>query len=200
MRTSSGIFILLIALGTWQCGKPKEQNRDAFAEEDFVTENFLAYQDSLMHAWNMMMSDDNEKLEALHDLLAQLRTVDHAINQYTLARLEDRLTQLHRIRYTQKSMANPDVIEEYDFASAALIREILSAAEMSTSYAQDLRLQQLVDQVRLAEERVANYRADYDDLVGHYNVFLDANKANLVQQMSKDSLRKKTRFELVSLD
>lgn len=199
MRISTSVILLLMALSAWRCGNQHEQHLSELAEADFVTENFLAYQDSLLYAWNMMMSDDNQKLEALHNLLLELRTVDKATNQYTIARLEDRLAQLHRIRYTQKSMANPDVIDEYDFASTTLVREILSTVETSTSYPRDLRLQQLVDQVRLAEERIVNYRADYDDLVSHYNVFLDANKPNLFQ-VNEDSLRKKHRFELVSLD
>jgi hypothetical protein len=51
----------------------------------------------------------------------------------------------------------------------------------------------------MAEERIANYRADYDDLVSHYNTFIDMNKSYLVQS-DLDSVRKKPRFELVSIE
>jgi len=193
------LAILLLSLTSWRCAREQREGKTAYSPEDFITENYLNYQDSLVHAWNMMMSDDNDKLLALHQLLVELRKVDPAENQRPLLRFESRLDQLHRIRYTQKSMSNADVIEEYDFASTVLVREILSAAELSTGYADNITLQQLVDQVRMAEERVENYRADYDDLVTHYNAFLEVNKTYL-GQIGRDSLTKKPRFELVSIE
>ena len=196
MRTQIGILILLLSLVSWQCSRRNDGKTD-YTQEDFITASYLDYQDSLVNSWNLMISDDNEKLAALHQLLAELRAVE-VENQPQLIRFENRLAQLRRIRYTQKSMSNADVIEEYDFASTTLVREIVSTAEMSTAFSDNIILQQLVEQIRMAEERVENYRADYDDLVAHYNTFLDANKTYL-GQVSRDSLTKKPRFELVSI-
>lgn len=197
MRIQSCLF--LVSVIGWSCANNRSGDHEAFSQEDFVTENYLAYQDSLVHAWNLMISDDNEKLSALHALLEELRSTEQTSTQLSLVRFDERLQQLHRIRYTQKSMANNDVIEEYDFASTALVREILTAAETSTAFPVNARLQVLVDQIRMAEERIGNYRSDYDDLVSHYNSFLDVNKAYLVQT-HLDSVRKKPRFELVSIE
>ena len=198
MRIQSGIFVVLASSIGWGCANNREDDKRAFSQADFVTENYLDYQDSLVNAWNLMISDDNEKLSALHALLEELRSAEQSENQL-LVSFDERLDQLHRIRYTQKSMANADVIEEYDFASTALVREILAAAEMSTEFADNARLPILVDQIRMADERIGNYRADYDDLVNHYNAFLDLNKAYLVQ-INLDSVKKKPRFELVSIE
>jgi hypothetical protein len=197
MRTQISILILLLSLVSWKCSRRNDGKTD-YTQEDFITASYLDYQDSLVHAWNLMINDDNEKLAALHQLLAELRTVDQE-NKAQLIRYENRLEQLHRIRYTQKSMSNADVIEEYDFASTTLVREILATAELSGAFTDNTVLQQLVDQIRMAEERVENYRADYDDLVAHYNTFLETNKTYL-GQMSRDSLAKKPRFELVSIE
>jgi hypothetical protein len=200
MRIPIGILaLLLLSLTGWRCSRERGDGKTAYTEEDFVTGNYLDYQDSLVHAWNMMMSDDNDKLSALQQLLVELHKVDPAENQNQLSRFENRLDQLHRIRYTQKSMSNNDVIEEYDFASTALVREILSEAELSTGYADNILLQHLVEQIRMAEERIENYRADYDDLVTHYNTFLEVNKTFL-GEMGRDSVKKKPRFELVSIE
>jgi hypothetical protein len=198
MRIQFGLIVLLGAFLGWGCSGKKGNQRETFSQEDFVTDNYLAYQDSLVHAWNLMMSDDNEKLAALHTLLEELKSTGTSDFQPHLAKFDERLSQLHRIRYTQKSMANGDVIEEYDFASTSLVREILSTAETSAAFNSNVHLQMLVDQVRLAEERIENYRADYDDLVSHYNSFLDLNKTYLVE-MDRDSLRKKPLFQLVSI-
>jgi len=199
MRNCLGILTVLLSLTSWQCSREQSHGDIAYSEEDFVTDSYLSYQDSLVHAWNQMVRDDNEKLTALQQLLIELRNIQAGENQAQLIRLESRLTQLHRIRYTQKSMANPDVIEEYDFASAALVREVLTTAESSTAYAHNVVLQQLVEQIQLADERIENYRADYDDLVTHYNSFIELNK-DYLGQMGRDSLKKRTRFELVSIN
>lgn len=199
MRIQFSILVLLSSVIGWGCANEQGKNRASFSREDFVTENYLAYQDSLVQAWNLMMSDDNEKLTALHKLIEELRLADNSDNQNQLTRFEEQLEQLHRIRYTQNSMSNADVIEEYDFASATLVREIVSAAELNTAFDENTNMQLLVDQVRMAEERVGNYRADYDDLVAHYNTFLDENRGYLAE-FSRDSVKKKTRFELVSIE
>ncbi|MEJ1239405.1 hypothetical protein WBG78_14815 [Chryseolinea sp. T2] len=188
------LFTIIIA---FSC-TTRQREGAAFSKEDFVTESYLAYQDSMIQSWNMMISDDNEKLASLHSLVQELQKAEQAEEQPELEKFEERLGQLRRIRYTQKSMANMDVIEEYDFASTALVREILSAAELSTEFPENPRLQLLVDQIRMAEERVENYRADYDDLVGHYNSFLDQHRTEL--QLSRDSIQKKPGFQLVSIN
>lgn len=196
MRVLTGVLSLLTTLAFWQCTRP-DGERVLYSTEDFVTENYLAYQDSLVHAWNMMISDDNDKLTSLHELLSEMRNAGEVGNAHLLLKFEERLSQLHRIRYTQKSMSNADVIEEYDFASTSLVREILALAESCPAYPTHTRIQQLVEEIRLAEERIENYRADYDDLVTHYNLFLEVNKKHL-GQVNRDSLRKKPLFQLVT--
>ena len=189
--------LILATFAAFSCST-RQRESEAFSQEDFVTESYLAYQDSMVQSWNMMISDDNEKLASLQSLVDELQKVEHSEDQPSLEKFEQRLRQLHHIRYTQKSMANMDVIEEYDFASTALVREIVSAAELSTTFPENPRLQLLVDQVRMAEERVENYRADYDDLVGHYNSFLDQHRTDL--PINRDSIRKKPGFQLVSIN
>src|SRR5689334_13531313 len=111
MRIQLGLFVLLGAILGWSCSEKPGGNRDAFSQEDFATDNYLAYHDSLVHAWNLMMSDDNEKLAALHTLLEELRASGQSEDMNQLSAFDERLSQLHRIRYTQKSMGNADVIE-----------------------------------------------------------------------------------------
>lgn len=199
MRPATGTLSLLLSLTLLSCGNKQDADQTAFTQEDFVTAGYLAYQDSLVQAWNLMINDDNRKLRAMHELLAELRSTGEPDRSVILARFEDRLKQLHRIRYTQKSMRNADVIEEYDFASGTLVREVLAMTEVSTTFATSVRLQNLVDDIRLAEARVSNYRADYDDLVSHYNSFVDVNKAYL-RQLNRDSLQKRPLFQMVSIE
>lgn len=199
MRKGYLLYLLVVSIVTIRCSRQQQENGSSYTHEDFLTESYLVYHDSIVHAWNMMISDDNEKLTSLHLLITELQTLDESKDQAVLKKFDSRLRQLRHIRYTQKSMANADVIEEYDFASTALVREVLSTAEMSEGFAENVRLQSLVEHIRLAEERIENYRADYDDLINHYNKFLEENRADLVQ-LSRDSIKKKAQFQLVSIE
>jgi hypothetical protein len=146
-----------------------------------------------------MINDDNQKIKCMHNLLHELIATS-ADERDKLAQFEEQLDQLARLRYTQKSMGNADVIEEYDFASATLVGELISLAESKTAFAYNATFQKLVDDIRTADQRVDNYREDYDDIVMHYNSFLENNKNDLKEITHNDSLEKKPLFRMVSVD
>ena len=196
MRTHSLVLLIAISLSAGACSDRSSQESPTVASEALITGNYLEYEDSLRNAWTAMMHDDDQKLDAMQRLLAELRGTANAAD---LDVYGDQLTQLKKIRYTRKSMRNADVIEEYDFASVALVREIVNAAEVSPGYATNKSVQALVEDIRLAEERIDNYRADYDDLVNHYNAFIEVNKVYLGKPY-RDSLEKKPMFQIVSLE
>ncbi len=196
MRICTLVLLTVITLSGTACLDRSRQEGLTDSSETLITGNYLEYQDSLRNAWQVMMHDDDQKLDALQQLLTELRNV---ANTPELNRYEDQLRQLKKIRYTRKSMSNADVIEEYDFASVALVREIVNTAEVSSGYTANVRVQALVEEIRLAEERIDNYRADYDDLVNHYNAFIEANKSYLSKPY-RDSLEKKPMFQIVSLE
>jgi hypothetical protein len=161
-------------------------------------DSLVAYQDSLLQSWNIMIGDDNQKINAMQILLRELKSTD-ADDREQLERFEQQLEQLSRLRYTQTSMSNADVIEEYDFASGTLVMELISLAESRVEYNKSLVLQKLVDDILLADDRVNNYREDYDDIVADYNYFLDKNKPYL-KEINADSLRRRSLFQMVSVD
>ena len=96
-------------------------------------------------------------------------------------------------------MANSDVIEEYDFATTSLVQELVALAESRTDFGHNLTLQKLVDEIRLADERVNNYRAEYDEIVSKYNQFIAMNKPYL-RDVNRDSLKQKHLFQMVSVE
>lgn len=181
------------------CGENQNQTLGAsFSAEDYVTDNYLAYQDSLLQSWNVMINDDNQKIKAMNNLIHELG-ITSAEDGEQLARFEEQLDQLTRLRYTQRSMGNSDVIEEYDFASTTLVRELITLAESRTEFTYNTTLQKLVEEIRLADERVNNYREDYDFIVMKYNGFLEQNK-NYLREIDRDSLQKKHLFQMVAAE
>jgi hypothetical protein len=142
-----------------------------------------------------MINDDNHKINSMHSLLHEL-IVTHPenIEQYTA--LEERLKQLSRMRYTQKSMINGHVVEEYDFASNALIIELVASTESLKEYSYNSTMQKLVDHILTADQNTLYYRLSYDSIVSQFNAFVDQNHDDLQQSDQNLKIEKKPLFQM----
>jgi septal ring factor EnvC (AmiA/AmiB activator) len=189
-------YCCIFLLGS--CGKKQTTSEETrFTKEDSVTDRYLAFEDSILKSWNIMINDDNQKINAMHNLLHELM-ISHPEDRDNLAALEERLDQLKRMRYTQKSMSNADVIEEYDFASNSLVSELISLAESKKEFAYNTTLQKLVDDIRSADQRVDIYRLEYDSIVMAYNKFLERNQTFLKEVDAHAAPEKRPLFQMVS--
>ncbi|WP_333820122.1 LemA family protein [Ohtaekwangia sp.] len=200
MRTLlSGMVITSCALIFWNCDH-KQAAADqtmTFTRIDSLTDYYLALQDSMLQSWNVMIHDDNQKIKAMHNLLHELMVSSPELNEQ-LAGYEQRLDQLVRLRYTQKTMANTDVVEEYDFASNSLVTELLSLAEAQPEFTYNTTLQKLADEIQLADQRVNNYREEYDAIVADYNRFLEKYRAEMKDIDAHTPIEKRPMFQMVS--
>ncbi|MBA4054707.1 MAG: hypothetical protein C0490_08355 [Marivirga sp.] len=179
--------------------KVTEDTNPTFTKTDSLTDSYLAYQDSMLQSWNVMINDDNQKIKSMHNLLHEL-IVTSADERDKLEQFEEQLDQLERLRYTQKSMGNADVVEEYDFASTTLVQELISLAESKTEFAYNTTLQKLVDDIRTADQRVDGYREEYDAIATKFNRFLDKYQGDLKEITHKDSLEKKPLFRMAIVE
>jgi hypothetical protein len=181
------------------CAKKQEAPKHTaiFTKADSLTEYYLSLQDSLLHTWNVMINDDNQKIKTLRNLLHELE-VTHPEESAKYDSFSDRIDQLSRLRYTQKSMANADVVAEYDFATNTLINELVGEAESKPQYSYNTTMQILVEQIEVAEERMIDYRQEYDSIVYTYNQFLEKNMTYLNESGEGVSLTKKPLFQMVS--
>ncbi len=150
----------------------------SFTKIDSLTETYLGLQDSALQAWNVMINDDNQKIKSMHSLLHELMVADKADHE-VLVSLEQRLVQLETLRYNQRTMANADMVEEYDFATSSLISEIITLAEAQPTFEQNIVLKKLTEDITIADQRVNTYRHEYDYIILRYNEFLLKNKLHL---------------------
>ena len=196
---SCSLLVLLTGILLIHCGEKPTSDPSAFTRADSLTEHYLRLQDSLHHTWNVMINDDNNKLKAMQNLLHELH-ITHPEDAERLSQFEERLIQLHRMRYTQKSMSNSHVVEEYDFASNALVVELIAEAESRKEYSYNTTLQKLVDNILLADQRMMNYRYEYDSIGYVFNTFVENNKEFLGETDHALSLEKKPLFQIISSD
>jgi hypothetical protein len=201
MHRIQAIFCFLtvgIICGGNSCESKKMESRvTTFTEADSLTEIYLNLQDSILLAWNLMINDDNQKIKAMHNLLHELQIAGR-FNPSQLESIEQRVEQLKKIRYTPKSMKNSDVVDEYDFASNSLVTELVALAESHSAYSYNSTLQNLVEKIRTAEQRIENYRSAYDAIVLEYNRFLTVNKEHLRDLDLAGALEQKPLFQMVS--
>lgn len=167
--------------------------RTHFTKADSVTETYLLLHDSLHQVWNALVKDEEEKINNVNQLLEYLQ--QSAADRSLVAALDQRLDQLRKIRITQKNLSNPYVVEEYDFASASIIEEVMALCDTRTEMATNKTLQQLVSDIRMAESRVEEYRTHYDSLAELFNQFLDANQRIIQETDQKTNLKKRPLFK-----
>ena len=169
----SGILFFCAGIVLVNCGKKAEITHPTFTKADSLTDLYLSLQDSVLQSWNVMINDDNQKIKAMHNLLHELM-----------------------ITSNQKSMANEDLIEEYDFASNLLVTELITQAESKTEFAYNTTLQKLVEEIRVADQRVNLYREEYDAITFKYNTFLERNRNYLSEITQKDSIELRPLFQM----
>lgn len=195
-----GISVLVIgwiAVLVGCSGTKSGERTEAFTKIDSLTETYLSLQDSMLQSWNVMVKDENEKIHAMHELI-HLLLPSRYHDKDELVSLEQRLEQLDRIRFTQKSMSDPHVVEEYDFASNSLISELLSLTESNPQFSQNTELQTLVDRIRTADQRVDIYRSAYDEATTTFNNFLEENKSYLKEIDQNGTEQKRPLFQMAS--
>ena len=196
----NGVVLSCFALLLLNCGKSRENSgSSSFTKADSLTETYLALQDSILQAWNQMVDDDNRKIKAMHNLVHDLMVAGNNTNE-NLISLEQRLEQLNTLKYDQKTMANPELVDEYDFATSSLISEIISVAESSSKSSNNRDLQNLIDSINSADQRVNTYREEYDYIINKYNRFIEENKNYLKEIDPKYSLQKKPIFQMTEVE
>jgi hypothetical protein len=193
----SGILFSCSILAVCSCGDKQRADVTRFTRVDSLTETYLNLKDSMLETWNTMINDDNQKIKAMSNLIHEL-IVSNPQQRETFKSYQDRLERLVHSRYTQKSMENTDVVEEYDFASNSLVTELISLAESQKQFAYNTTLQKLVEIIRTADQRVDNYREEYDHIASAYNRFIDQNKSMLKEVDQDSALEKKPLFQMVA--
>ena len=175
----------------------KATEQTEFTKADSVTGTYLSLQDTMLQVWNTMIHDDNRKIQAMDHLIDKLSQTDPDKSE-DLGNYQQRLDELQGMRYDQQSISDPEVVTEYDFASNSLVTELIALAESQGQFAHDKSLQRLVDSIRSADQRVLNYRAEYDQVASRFNRFVDQHH-EILEGLAEDSfIARRPLFEMAA--
>jgi methyl-accepting chemotaxis protein len=197
LKGYSSLGLLVVTLTIIGCGRSATSNeKTTFTRIDSVTDTYLSLQDTLLHSWNVLIKDEHEKIKAVDEAILHLMKLPLSdVSQLTS--LGSRLEQLKQISITQKTLSNPYVVEEYDFASNSLISEILTLSETTPALLQNNDFHQLIDKIKLADQRTSGYRLEYDSIADQFNAFLEKNKS-LLKDIDNGSLEKRPMFSVAT--
>lgn len=193
-------FIFTVLAGStilFSCGRTATSSEKTnFTHADSLTETFLTFQDTLLHSWNLLAKEEHEKLDALEKALHGLIKLS-ATEPTQIASLHNRLDQLKQIHITQKTLSNPYVVEEYDFASSSLISEVLSLMETNPKIIGDQDLIELIDKIKLTDQQIGEYRLSYDSIATAFNNFIEKNRLFL-KDADHNNLEKRPIFNVIA--
>ena len=180
------------------CGRSATINEaTTFTHLDSVTDTYLSLQDTLLYSWNVLVKDDQEKVDAMEKALHQLIQLP-VPEKSQLVTLQSRLQQLKQLRITQKTLTNPYVVEEYDFATSSLVAEIVALSESNSVLMQNKNLSVLIEKIKVAEQHTPLFRSSYDSIALLFNAFLEKNESSLKEVDKSGALEKKPLFSGVA--
>lgn len=163
------------------------RERTHFSRTDSLTDIYLVLQDSLLQSWNRVISYERDRKEALSEMVDQLLN-STIIDQDQKKAYDANLDQIDRIRFTQKSMNDRHVIEEYDRACEDLARQ-LSALSLASA-----QLQSRLDELETLNFSNAQQRQYYDSIANQYNSFIKMNWSDLKELGNSVQLDQKPLF------
>ena len=194
-RTIFTIAIISIVL---ESCKRKREEAVTLAELDSIKMVYTALNDSLENAWTVMIEDDDEKLDYLRRLLKEVYYTDN-YKEEEYDSLVNMVDALANMRYTQKSMARSELIDQYDSASFEIVRRVINYAQDHPEFENYPLMEQLVDSIQHAQNMVLIYRSRYDTFAKRVNTFVEKNEHRLIENDATTTRYKKyPLFELPS--
>jgi hypothetical protein len=187
-------LVSILSLSLLNCGGKKEEQLSA-EQLDSLRATYYALNDSLENAWQQMVEDDEKKLAYLRRLVEEVaNTNNYSEEEYqTYMNMIDGLANM---RYTQETMINSEVIDEYDSASSEVISRITQYAYNHPNFENYPLMQELIDDLNQAQSMLLIYRSRYDMIAKNLNDFIEENQHRLIDKdNTKVQYKKKPLFE-----
>lgn len=184
MKCSRLIFFLFVMpfLG---CSDGKEEsNTSADSSDESLAAEYFALHDGMTNAWNGVIRNDNDRIDALQRVITKLTQSDNE-DPELMQSLDSRAQKLRQMQLTPGTLDNTAIVEEYDFACESLVSEVSAQAMASPVFPDDATLQSDVEKIRNADQETIDLRGAYDHEVRQFNEFVFRHK-EIIMDIDKD--------------
>lgn len=199
MKNASRLFLLFLIAAACS-SRISQQTEEQLSDEQFDSLRSVYYglNDSLEQSWNLMMEDDDGKINNLQLLLDEIRKLENH-SQDTLDSLGLMINELQHMRYDSLTVGISNRIDQYDSATSAVSDAVIAYAESIPELEFNPVINVLLDQVMRANHSVLLYRIRYDNFSEDFNRFLEKYK-NVMSAIdsSGGQVYKKPMFRLVN--
>lgn len=173
-------ILWVLVFGIFSCESKKSERTDQ-QHLDSLMITYKALTDSVQQHWEVMIADDDEKLQLMKRLLLEVSYT----NNYDKSKFEELNTQVDELkasRYDQKTMSDSDLIDDYDSATWQVTDQIIQFARSHTRYDDFPLMQELIDDIHGKNNYVLMHRIHYDNWVKELNEF----KRNYEQELTRE--------------
>lgn len=170
------VFALLCAASYTACQRASEEKKteNRLVSADSLNKEYKSLSDSAVAHWKVMIADDDQKLADMRRLLQEISYFP-LYNKAKLDSLNTQLQQVYEMRFQPETMTS-EQIDSYDSASAALKAEIIRFAEEHPDVEKYPLVDQLIDSIETADQRVIIHRVKYDNYAHDLNAFMLRNR------------------------
>ncbi len=146
--------------------------------------------------WMHLTASETRQLRNLGRLLDEISYVPQH-DRLAVARLQMHLERLDTLRYDEVSVAESDRIDRFDAGRDSLVTATVRLAASTPNVESYPLIEELLDDIYLAQDSVLIYRINYDRQAKAYNAFLTARADQLRQLGSPyQGWRSRPLFEL----
>lgn len=163
----SGLFVIFLS-----CDKKKSAQSDDVLLVDSLTSRMSILRDSLDHAWDEMIKDDDEKLEYMKRLLNEVTYVSN-YDEQEYNKLTGLVDSLRAFRYNRESMRSSRLIDQYDSATNAVTRMVTDFAYESPVFEESDLMKELIEDIHSKNGMILIYRVHYDAFAEEINEIVD---------------------------
>jgi hypothetical protein len=183
MKNLSMIGLAVLAAIACACSTSSSiHEHTRFSKADSLTDAYLVLSDSLLQSWNRIVSNEIDKTRALQEIIQDLDNASLLTDELRES-FQVRMDELEKARFTQESIVNPQMVEEYDIAFKSIVDDLAKISHSDDKsvfkYLQDLS--------------VSN-RLSYDSLARSFNEFVQKNKTMLKDVSTNNELEAKPLF------
>jgi hypothetical protein len=174
------IFLLLIlsALFLANCKQTRDSNKISNSKIDTTIQRLKVIEDSISRSWNYMAKNEEDMFFNINRLLQEIEYIP-GHDKVVVDSLRKANERAKTIRYTQETMKNSALIDQYDELSTALVDNVLRFAQSVKGLEKHQVAVELMDEIPQQFQKIYLNRVHYDFHIKDYNQLLNKNKKKL---------------------
>ena len=141
------------------------EHASTFSKADSLTDVHLVLSDSVLQSWNRIVSTEMDKTRTLQEVIDDLDAAT-LLSDELRESFEVRMEQLEKIRFTQETVGDPQIVEDYDLAFQTLVNDLEKFTKDNGEF-------------KFLQEHSITNRISYDSLARSFNMFIQKNKSML---------------------